>query len=195
MASNINTTDIDAEYPVAGVDNDSQGFRDNFDTIKDNFIAAKAEIEDLQDNTAKLNAANDFNGNDVQEANLIATTEEVNNLGNVTSATDISFADGHYHIVNVGANVTLTLTGWPATGKVAKMRVVVKAANTVTPYTVTWSASGGGIIKRNQALLPDSSLAFPSPFVVSSTIDPLIVDFWTDDAGTVVYANYVGEFV
>ena len=39
MASNINTTSIDADYPIAGQDNNSQGFRDNFGTIKNNFIA------------------------------------------------------------------------------------------------------------------------------------------------------------
>ena len=31
-SSNIGT--INADYPVAGVDNDSQGFRDNFSKIK-----------------------------------------------------------------------------------------------------------------------------------------------------------------
>lgn len=48
MASNINTTNIDTAYPVAGQDNDSQGFRDNFTNINDNFTEAKSEIEDLQ---------------------------------------------------------------------------------------------------------------------------------------------------
>jgi len=32
--SNINPNNINAAYPVAGVDNDSQGFRDNFTNIK-----------------------------------------------------------------------------------------------------------------------------------------------------------------
>jgi len=48
MASNINTTSIDTAYPVAGQDNDSQGFRDNLTNINDNFTEAKSEIEDLQ---------------------------------------------------------------------------------------------------------------------------------------------------
>ena len=30
MASNINDTGVNKDYPVAGQDNDSQGFRDNF---------------------------------------------------------------------------------------------------------------------------------------------------------------------
>ena len=51
MASNIDDTSIDATYPIAGQDNDSQGFRNNFSTVKNNFTAAKSEIEDLQTNT------------------------------------------------------------------------------------------------------------------------------------------------
>ena len=45
MASNIQSESIDGTFPVAGVDNDTQGFRDNFGYIKSNFAAAKEEIE------------------------------------------------------------------------------------------------------------------------------------------------------
>jgi hypothetical protein len=76
MASNIISNTIDAEYPVAGQDNDSQGFRDNFSVIKTGLTTAATEITELQNNTAKLNENNDFNGNNIQEANFIATTEE-----------------------------------------------------------------------------------------------------------------------
>ena len=34
MASSINPSNVDGTYPVAGQDNDSQGFRDNFTNIK-----------------------------------------------------------------------------------------------------------------------------------------------------------------
>ena len=87
MASNIDSTSIDATFPVAGQDNDSQGFRNNFNTVKNNFTAAKSEIEALQTNTAKLNASNDFLGNDVSGANLIANTEKIYAGGTITSPT------------------------------------------------------------------------------------------------------------
>ncbi len=48
MTSNVNPNNIDGTYPVAGQDNDSQGFRTNFTNIKNNFIYTKAELEDLQ---------------------------------------------------------------------------------------------------------------------------------------------------
>ena len=45
--SNINETNIDTGFPVAGIDNDSQGFRDNFTNIRNNFRFARQELEDL----------------------------------------------------------------------------------------------------------------------------------------------------
>jgi len=49
MASNINPTNIDVTYPIAGQDNDTQGFRDNFSNIKNNLNVAKGEISAIQD--------------------------------------------------------------------------------------------------------------------------------------------------
>ena len=56
MTSQINPNNIDGTYPVAGQDNDSQGFRDNFTNLRNNLTFAKAEIEDLQ-NKAVLKSA------------------------------------------------------------------------------------------------------------------------------------------
>ena len=52
MASSISVTNIDATYPVAGQDNDSQGFRDNFSQIKTQLTTASTEITSLQANKA-----------------------------------------------------------------------------------------------------------------------------------------------
>ena len=60
MASNIVSDTIEGAYPVAGVDNDTQGFRDNFTIIKSGLSTAAGEITTLQNSTAKLNAGNDF---------------------------------------------------------------------------------------------------------------------------------------
>jgi nitrogen fixation/metabolism regulation signal transduction histidine kinase len=49
MASFINPTNIDVTYPIAGQDNDTQGFRDNFSNIKNNLNTAKNEITAIQD--------------------------------------------------------------------------------------------------------------------------------------------------
>ena len=57
MASSIVPGNIDGTFPVAGQDNSSQGFRDNFTASKNNFTNAKSEIETLQTYRASLNAS------------------------------------------------------------------------------------------------------------------------------------------
>lgn len=48
MASNIDYQNINDGYPIAGRNQTSQGFRDNFGIIKNSLNAAKEEIESLQ---------------------------------------------------------------------------------------------------------------------------------------------------
>ena len=48
MASNINTAQIDINFPIAGQDNDTQTFRNNFSSIRSNFTTAAAEITAIQ---------------------------------------------------------------------------------------------------------------------------------------------------
>ena len=67
MTSSINPDQINEAFPVAGQDNPSQGFRDNFSATKNNLNTAKSEITDLQSNTAKLNANNNFQNNELKQ--------------------------------------------------------------------------------------------------------------------------------
>lgn len=179
MASNINTTDIDAEYPVAGQDNDSQGFRDNFSTIKDNFVVAQDEITTLQSSTAKLDDDNDFNGNQISEANFIAVTEV--SYPNDGSTASISFTNGSYQTYTADGNETLSLTDWPTSGKLGKVRVVVTGSG-----TITFNVAAGSI-------LTDGNAAWTGDAIVADS-NRQVIDFWTDNSGTTVFANYVGMF-
>jgi hypothetical protein len=54
MASLINPAKIDATYPIAGQDNDTQGFRTNYQNIKNNFTVAAKEITAVQSNVVTL---------------------------------------------------------------------------------------------------------------------------------------------
>ena len=189
MASNINSTDIDAEYPVAGQDNDSQGFRDNFSTIKNSLATAKSEITQLQGNTAQGvtydsdTNTNDFNGNKIQEADFIATTETVYPGIEITASQNISFRNGHYQIIQVGADITLTLADWPATKKAAKLRLQITSDG--SPRTITWAASGGGSFRAPNG--DTNTLIVPGNTGSSGTAYPLFVDFWTVDGGNTVF--------
>tara|TARA_B110000503_G_scaffold120884_1_gene183950 strand:+ start:16666 stop:17220 length:555 start_codon:yes stop_codon:yes gene_type:complete len=181
MASLINTTDIDAEYPVAGQDNDSQGFRDNFSTIKDNFIVAKDDIETLQDTTAKINANNDFSNNEITGAVLTGNTEKVYPGGELVNGLEINFENGPYQIFTVDGTAQVKFTGWPATLRLAKIRIVVSGNG-----TVEWTTDSPGIFKY--------SSNWPAPFTVNNALAPKVIDVWTDDGGLIVYAQYIDTF-
>lgn len=194
MASNINSDAIDALYPVAGQDNDSQGFRDNFSTIKNSLATAKTEITTLQNDTAKKNADNDFNGNKIQEANLISTTEQTYATGELTASQNISFENGHYQIVTVGGDITITLTDWAATGKLCKLRLEIKSDG--TGRTLTINVGSGGSLKLDKGfLLSDSTVQgqMTNPLILGA-LETYMVDFWTHNGGLTVYAKLAGEF-
>ena len=58
MTSLINYDNIDANYPIAGQDNDTQGFRTNFTNIVNNLAQAATEISALQANAAAVSYGN-----------------------------------------------------------------------------------------------------------------------------------------
>jgi hypothetical protein len=202
MASNIISETIDGAYPVAGIDNNTQGFRDNFSIIKNNFAAAKVEIETLQENTAKLDETNNFRGSNINEANFQAVTEQffpIGGLAPLVTGIDIDFRNGHYQTVVIDtANVTLNLVGWPdivldaVATRVAKFTVELRGAGTSpsVPKTITWTTRGGGV-----GTVFKTNASFPTPFTVDNSVeDPVIVEFWSYNGGSTVYANYLGRF-
>jgi hypothetical protein len=202
MASSINTANIKTNYPVAGENNDTQGFRDNFSEIVDNLAAAESEITDLQNNTAKTNSESQFFGNRITNAEFDQTTKTIYNFGNVDQDQTVNFQNGFYQTVTVGGDITLTLDGWPAEERYSKLTVSLTQINGAR--TVTWRTvkdGNPGIIKKNQGdvfLLSDSTEVrlgdFPDPFVVDSETDPIVVEFWTIDGGETVHANLIGKF-
>ncbi len=65
--SEINVS-INADFPVAGEDNDTQVFRDNFSNIEINLETAKSEITDLELEKATLVGDNNFGGATIEDA-------------------------------------------------------------------------------------------------------------------------------
>ena len=185
--SQTEITAIDATYPVAGQDNDSQGFRDNFSNIKNTLTKIKTDLDSLDTNSAVKNDEEnpqDFNGNQISEADFIATTVTKHPIGTISASQNINFTNGHYQTVTLNGDVTLTFTGWPATGKVGKVRMICNSSDSTT-HTITWQTQGGNIRYASD---------FPSPFQTTSDTNYKIVDFFTDDSGSNVFAHYIGSF-
>ena len=113
MASSITVTNIDATYPVAGQDNDSQGFRDNFSQIKTQLSTAGTEITALQANRATTDATTDFNGHDVKRANLQDWGQKIVAKGSVSGSVSCDFEDGNVTTLTTSGDVTLTFANFP----------------------------------------------------------------------------------
>lgn len=201
MVSNIVSGTIDAAYPVAGVDNDTQGFRDNFNIIKTGLSTAASEITQLQNSTAKLDEENNFNGTTIADANLVATTEKYLNAGTKVIGDNISFLNGHYQRFALstqltgGANsITFTLADWPDREGLAKITVEIFDASNSGNREVMFEVEGGGTI-RYADNWPNSIQTPTWPEGATAETAPLIVvEFWTVNQGNTIYANYLGVF-
>ena len=141
MTSSINYTNIDATFPVAGQDNSSQGFRDNFQNIKTNFQYAATEISALQANAVIAGQDNNLNGSLIANAAVSGLREVNYDHGTVTSGTlTYNWYNGSYQLVNLGASLTVTFDNFSSvTDKTISIRLGVVVPNTA--YTVTWPAS------------------------------------------------------
>ena len=115
MASNINPNNIDGTYPIAGQDNNSQGFRDNFTNTKTNFQYAANEITDLQ-NKAILKSAltggtldNNMSGSLFYNAQLQQMSNTVVSLGTLSGSVNVNYAAGSYQTVTTAGSISLEI--------------------------------------------------------------------------------------
>lgn len=144
MSSNINPLNINGAYPIAGQDNDSQGFRDNFTNIRTNLTFAKTEVEELQ-NKAVLKAplgsgttvSNDLSGATLAYAKTTGFTESMVDHGTLTTGSlALDFTSGDLQKFTMPTqDVTLSFTGWPR-DTYATMQVWINFPTDT--YTVTF---------------------------------------------------------
>lgn len=165
MTSQINpeSNNYDAAYPVAGQDNNTIGFRQNFASIQQNFQYAKDEITALQQNTvqAGANVLNDLNGAVLYDTKLQNQSYADVSLGAVSNVATINYAVATYQSLSPTANTTLSFSGLPANAAaVLTLSITANAAsNIATPYTITIpnaSSSTSGVIG-----LSGNTLSFP----------------------------------
>ena len=154
MTSLINPNNIDGGYPVAGQDNNSQGFRDNFTNTKVNFQYAEQEITDLQDQVILKGALPGVDGtpnNNMNDTLLYAAlirdfSASKVTIGSVGGAVSVNYANGHYQSLSTTASITLSFTNFPTSttyGYIKLQLNITNIAHTVTlPASVTLGTSG-----------------------------------------------------
>jgi len=142
--SNINPQNIDGAYPIAGQDNNSQGFRDNFTNTVNNFTFAAAELTDLQ--TYAILAAplgsvgqtttennNTINYTIISEPQFKKAVETTKFIGNTTAGSqfEVDWSQGHFQTVGVTSTATMSfLSTWPTTNLHTKLRLQITSYGT-----------------------------------------------------------------
>jgi hypothetical protein len=171
-SNNINTT-----YPYPGVDNDTQGFRDNFANIKNALNTAAGEIGNLLQGTVKTtDNLNDFNRNVIYKPTLQAEGYIVNNEGSVSNSVTVDALLGSYQQLQVNGSANLSFSNWAGVAKYSKIRLEIKNANTNSNSTVTFNGSTG-----------TTSYTLSS----STYTRPVFFDVWSPDNGATIYAHRV----
>jgi hypothetical protein len=173
--SNINFANINENFPVAGQDNDTQTFRDNFDSIKTALSTAKTEITDLQDNVSRTDVENDFNGNLIRNAKFqnnfeVVLEAQVFDVGTTTFTLD--YENGPYQIFTISSsNFTFDFLNFPTTGETLGKIMIELYSLDGNPKNVNFSLSGSDAdaIKKN---------GFSLPITVTSQTNPTILTIW-----------------
>lgn len=155
MSSQINPNNIDGTFPVAGQDNNSQGFRDNFTNTKNNLTFAKSEIEDLQSKVLLKSALtgtsldNDLSGAVISNATVKGFRNTKYDLGSVSGSQAVNFSNGSFQTLTTGGSVTISaINNWPNTSGTATILTlgitISDALHTITfPSTVSMGSAAG----------------------------------------------------
>jgi hypothetical protein len=135
MTSKINTSALDVTYPKPGVNNSSQGFRDNFTSIKTNFASTKSEIEDLQSKVLLKSALtgttldNDMNNGIIKNAQTLQFRNSTYSLGsNLSGTVEVDCSLGDVHIGVVTGDIALAFSHWAPAGTQGSVEVVLGVA-------------------------------------------------------------------
>lgn len=190
MASNINPNNIDGTYPVAGQDNNSQGFRDNFTNTKTNFQYAEDEINDLQAKVV-LKAAltgqvldNDMLGSLLYNAQIQDFSATRVALGSLSGTVTINYAAGHYQTVTTTGNISLSFTNFSAAG--TQSWVIVRVTVDAAARTMTLPAAVGNAGAAKSIVGIQGIGGQVITFAEAGTYE---FQFHTEDGGSSIYLS------
>jgi hypothetical protein len=136
MTSAINTNGINVNYPVPGINNSSQGFRDNFSAIKTDFNTAATEITDLQNKVLLKSALdgstlnNDMAGAPISNALTRSFRASTYNLGNAISGiVTVNATLGDVQYGTIAGDTIIQFTGWSPTRTQSNVELQLAVSN------------------------------------------------------------------
>ena len=184
MTSAINPNNIDGAYPVAGQDNNSQGFRDNFTNTKTNFQYAADEITDLQSKVVLKQALtgttldNDMLGSVLANATLEDMAYTRLALGSVSGSQTINYATAMFQTLTTTGSVSLGFSNFPPAGSEGVVNVQITVSSVA--HTVTLPAA---VSVNNQGIQGLNTSTNTITFAATGTYT---FQFSTSDGGSTI---------
>lgn len=186
--STINTNGINVNYPVPGINNNSQGFRDNFASIRTNLNTAATEITDLQNKVVVKSAlANSIINNDMANtliSNALTRSFRAStyNLGNALSGivtVNVTLGDVQYG--TVAGNTTIQFAGWAPTGTQSNVQLQLSVSNNQATISLPSQVTNGVTSLENYA-----NIANTTTITVPYGVTELDYRFSTIDCGNTI---------
>jgi hypothetical protein len=186
--STINTNGINVNYPVPGINNNSQGFRDNFASIRTNLNTAGTEITDLQNKVVVKSAlANSTVNNDMANtliSNALTRSFRAStfNLGNALSgvvSVNVSLGDVQYG--TIAGNTTIQFTGWGPTSTQSNVQLQLAVSNNLAVLSFPSQVTDGIMTLENYA-----NIANTNTVTVPYGVTQLDYRFSTLDCGNTI---------
>lgn len=199
MTYEISITQTDfGQYPIPGVNNDTQGFRDRFSLVQDKFDILDEAVNTLDLVAAKVNQSNDFGGNSITDAILRGSGDAAKTKTGLSnspeSAEEIQWIQYNYFPYIVNGNSYLRFTEWPlTTGMLGKITVELSAEGTSKDVVFMFGTSE---LKSEAGF--GGTVGVYGGFVGTKVTIPAdttkVYEFWTADKGVTLFAKLVGTF-
>lgn len=171
---------INEFYPVAGQDNDTQGFRDNFKHTKISLELLDEDVNELKISSVVLtNPINDFNNNIIKQAifqdcgTVVFDTTAETQISDVT----LDYKNGGYQKYKVSHGThNFSVSNWPGANRSGSMILAVTTASTSATYI---GFSSVNVYNYGAASLP----------VLVTGTNPAVFQLWSDGDSDNLYVK------
>jgi hypothetical protein len=184
MSSTATTfiSSINTAFPVAGQDNDTQGFRDNSANIKNGMQAIANEISEIQSTGVVKNATNDFSNTGIIQNAVLQSVNYAtysNVIGAIGGNQTIDFTAGNYQIWKITSATNISFVNFPVDTRGAVQLELYRDIDTTTTIAVTIVAN-----TNTNILLDTKSGAGVTNPIALTTSSPVLYEVSSNSGDT-----------
>lgn len=182
---------IDDTYPIYGQPNDTQGFRDNFSNIKTSLELVDTSLQSILSTYVSTSTSDvSLNGNTLQNftfknAFSAAQIEAMTQTADID--VDLLLAGSQYFKYKIGADLTLTVDNWPASGNYVNFKL--ELVSNGTSYNITVEGPGGSTIK---VISPLTNNVLSTSAINNCSS---MFEVWSTNSGTTINIRKLGDLV